>query len=196
MTGRPDDAGPMKGALRCAFVVDGLCSGRCSHRPTSRGSRGEGRRLRANAATAATTARPAAAPHIEAGDGRPAGGRVLVGGRLARPVVALPSASSMERPMLASADEPRFTWRRPAFASKRRYGSNDSAPGGRAPHRGGRRPPCRRSRSTSKQGLVFHLWGSRAARAVSYSPRAFSRATGSCWRRRWAARTNTMRRLG
>ena len=49
--------------------------------------------------------------------------------------------------MLASADEPRFTWRRPAFASKRRYGSNDSAPGGRAPHRGGRRPPRRRAGS-------------------------------------------------
>ena len=35
------------------------------------GSRGEGRRLQANAATEATTARPAVAPHIEAGDGHP-----------------------------------------------------------------------------------------------------------------------------
>ena len=244
----------------------GLCSGRCSHRPTSRGSPGGDRRLRANAATEATTARPAVAPHIEAGDGRPADGRVPVGGRLARPVVALPSASSMERPMLASADEPRFTMRRPAFASKRRDGGNDSAPGGRAAHRGGRRPPRRRagscrgssrplsgcaplgivygaadarigrragvragkagvckqtplrrqrqrarrsrptsrretasppqSRSTSKQGLVFHVWGSRAARAVSYSLRAFSRARASCLRCRWAARTRTMSRLG
>ena len=79
--------------------------------------------------------------------------------------------------MLASADEPRFTWRRPAFASKRRDGGNDSEPGGRAPHRGGRRPPRPRSRSCwgpsrppsgcAPMGMVYVAADARIGRPVA-----------------------------